>query len=68
MAPQEPVANLFDEKNIHEKSLFELKEGYLLLKKEFINKQQTVCALQRNFETLSKLTLSEQEEKQKLIV
>jgi hypothetical protein len=39
----------------------------MLLKKEFINKNQTVCALQRNFETLSKLCLSEQEEKQKLI-
>ena len=38
MAAQEPVANLFDEKTIHDKSLFELKEGYLLLKKEFINK------------------------------
>jgi len=35
---QEPVANLFDEKTIHDNSLFELKEGYLLLRKEFINK------------------------------
>lgn len=59
---------IFDEKTIVMKSQFELKEGYLHLRKEYHHQKHTVSALQRNFETLSKLCQAEQEEKQKLIV
>jgi hypothetical protein len=45
----------------------ELRESYKHLRKEFLNKNATVQAIQRNFETLSKLCLSEQENKQQLI-
>ena len=38
------------------------------LKKQFINKHQTVSALQRNFETLSKLVVEEQLAKEGLLV
>ena len=58
----------FDEKSIVLKSQFELKEGYMQLRKEFLHSRTTVQALQRNFETLSKLAIADQEEKGKLLV
>lgn len=48
-------------------SIFELKNEYILLGKEFKQKSQTVQALQRNFTVLSKLCAAEQEEKQKYL-
>ena len=41
----------------------EMKRQYIVLGKEFKNKVITVQALQRNFQVLSKLCQSEQEEK-----
>lgn len=44
-----------------------MKMQYIVLGKEFKNKSNTVSALQRNFQVLSKLCQSEQEEKQKIL-
>ena len=66
--PDNFMSKLYDEKAVQSLSLFELKEGYLGLKKQFVAKHQTVSALQRNFETLTKLVIAEQEAKEALLV
>ena len=48
-------------------SFQDMKRQYIILGKEFKNKVITVQALQRNFQVLSKLCQSEQEEKQKFL-
>ena len=67
LAAQKENMLVLAENEVNVLSINDLRKQYNVLGKEFKNKVNTVQALQRNFQVLSKLCASEQEEKQKLL-